>query len=242
MASAAVLATITLIGGVILLLLTIYLVQKYSSEDVPLYVKVISVFGWYLGFAIILIVPLDIYIAQTTNATNPYLVMWWYLTYWSTFFLNMLLFPYMRSYLEAGEFTVKGKLIRSLKNELPFYVLYIVIIGATIGVLMSYKKGREALEKQGVAGTLMTLNMVVGLFSIILVLGYGIAAMPKYIFSKGSHKYQLDRQLFNLANTESAMILQDSHTRNLIGQVDSMRVPTHLHEFHLVVKRICQKF
>lgn len=105
----------------------------------------------------------------------------------------MFLFPYLRSFLEAGEFTVKGKLTRSLKKNLPFYVLYVIIIGATIGVLSSYEKGQKALEKQGVAGTLITLNMVIGLFSIIIVLGYGIAAMPKYIFSLGSHKYQLDR-------------------------------------------------
>ena len=134
-------------------------------------------------------VPLDIYIAEATQKTNTYLVIWWYLTYWSTFFLNMLVFPYLRSYLEAGEFTVKGRLGRSLKKNLPFYILYVAIVLATIGVLSSYEAGQTALSKQGVSGCLITLNMLVGLLSIILLLGYGIAGLPKWLLTQSSYKY-----------------------------------------------------
>jgi hypothetical protein len=154
----------------------------------------------------------------------------------------MFVFPYYRSYLEAGDFTVKGKLFRSLKRNGPFYILYLVIVLATVGILSSYELGREALQTQGTAGCLMTLNMVVGLISIILVLGYGIAGLPKRFFTLSSHSYLLEQDLFKIATLESDMIVQDAHIRNLIAQAFDLVVPAHLLAYHSEIKENCTRF
>jgi len=154
----------------------------------------------------------------------------------------MFVFPYLRSYLEAGEFTMKGKLSRSLKDNLPYYILYVLIVGATVAVLSSYDLGREALAKQGVTGCLITLNMVVGLLSIIFVLGYGISALPKKLFTLASSEYQFSHNLFNLAQLDCSIILQDANLRNLLAQIDDLITPQDLLPFHTLIQKEALKF
>ena len=52
---------ISAVESVILLATCIYMVHTYASKKTPLYVKLLTVIGWLLGYMIILLVPLDIY-------------------------------------------------------------------------------------------------------------------------------------------------------------------------------------
>lgn len=49
---------ITLIEAILLLLFSMYLVKLYADpKRTPFYVKVLTVIGWFLGFAVILFLP-----------------------------------------------------------------------------------------------------------------------------------------------------------------------------------------
>ena len=53
---------ITLIEALLLLIYCIYMTWYYAAKDrTPFLVKLMTVIGWFLGFMIILIIPLDIF-------------------------------------------------------------------------------------------------------------------------------------------------------------------------------------
>ncbi len=64
-------------------------------------------------------VPLDIYLTLKNGQANEQLITLWYVVYWTSFTLNWTLFPFTYSYLEAGDFTKKGKVCSAIKKELP---------------------------------------------------------------------------------------------------------------------------
>ena len=49
----------------LIFLFTVILVYKHSHKDVPLAVKLFTFTGWFMGFSIIAILPLDILIVRT---------------------------------------------------------------------------------------------------------------------------------------------------------------------------------
>lgn len=46
---------------VILVGFLMYLIYRYSANDVPFYVKVTVIIAWLLSFVLLIILPLDIY-------------------------------------------------------------------------------------------------------------------------------------------------------------------------------------
>lgn len=49
---------ITLVEAILLLLFSMYLVRFYADpKRTPLYVKILTMIGWFLGFAVILFLP-----------------------------------------------------------------------------------------------------------------------------------------------------------------------------------------
>jgi len=45
----------------------------------------------------------------------------WQIVYWTNFFFTWVLLPFLQEYVDAGEFTVKDKIIRSLKMNGTIY-------------------------------------------------------------------------------------------------------------------------
>lgn len=70
--------------------------------------------SWSLSFVIILILPLDIHEAAETSAVKTI----WIAIYYVNFVLTWLVLPIAQEYEGAGEFTVRGRLRRSLYNNL----------------------------------------------------------------------------------------------------------------------------
>ena len=71
----------------------------------------------------------------------------WSLNYWSEFILNWFVLPILQEYLAAGDFTVKERVMRSLRNNIPLLVIYFVAFIIIIIVLAFTDSGRKALQK-----------------------------------------------------------------------------------------------
>jgi hypothetical protein len=71
----------------------------------------------------------------------------WSLNYWSVFILNWFVLPILQEYLAAGDFTVKERVMRSLRNNIPLLVIYFVAFIIIIIVLAFTDSGRKALQK-----------------------------------------------------------------------------------------------
>ena len=71
----------------------------------------------------------------------------WSLNYWSVFILNWFVLPILQEYLAAGDFTVKERVMRSLRNNIPLLVIYFVAFIIIIIILAFTDSGRKALQK-----------------------------------------------------------------------------------------------
>lgn len=69
----------------------------------------------------------------------------WSLNYWSVFILNWFVLPILQEYVAAGDFTVKERVMRSLRNNIPLLVIYFVTFIIIVIVLAFTESGRKAL-------------------------------------------------------------------------------------------------
>jgi hypothetical protein len=69
----------------------------------------------------------------------------WSLNYWSVFILNWFVLPILQEYLAAGDFTVKERVMRSLRNNIPLLVIYFATFIIIVIVLAFTDSGRKAL-------------------------------------------------------------------------------------------------
>mmetsp|Transcript_23177 Transcript_23177/g.22653 ORF Transcript_23177/g.22653 Transcript_23177/m.22653 type:complete len:128 (+) Transcript_23177:209-592(+) len=119
------------------------------------------------------------------------MVGWWYFNYWSIYLLNWFLLPFLMEYLEAAEATFKEKCIRALKNQVPWYAIYLILFALVVCILLFTDSGREALQEEGMLGCMMGLSLVAGLLCVVILLGYGISAIPVNLLKY----YTLEKQL-----------------------------------------------
>ena len=147
-------------------------------------IKVFTFIGWFLGFATIALLPLDIALADskaTTNESHLYsLRVFWKAFYWATFTFAYLVVPIMSYYEDSGELEPKKRLIEALKMVGATYAVY-VIIGA-IFLTVLWFRGTFSSGDFSLTGFLMALGCVYGLLQIIIFLGYGLVSVPKSIY------------------------------------------------------------
>lgn len=99
--------------------------------------------GWFMGFSMIIFVPLDLYTTFKDNKPSDWLVWWWEIFYWSSFVLNYTIFPYAIAYIESSEFTQRGKIMAALKSQIPIYIIELILGAALMTYLYFSARGQE---------------------------------------------------------------------------------------------------
>jgi LMBR1-like membrane protein len=61
--------------------------------------------------------------------------------------MNWFILPFITEYLRAAEFTVQGKIVRALKSNIPYYIIYLVLFVILIVVLSFSTAGRASLAR-----------------------------------------------------------------------------------------------
>lgn len=81
-------------------LYSLYLIETYSKKDVPYYVKLITLSSWVMNFALIILVPIDIY-ATLIEDTVAYAQIrrYYYFLYWVLMFYSYILIPIVQQYI-----------------------------------------------------------------------------------------------------------------------------------------------
>ena len=94
----------------------------------------------------------------------------WRLIYWTSFFLAWIILPMCQEYEEAGDFTMKQKLMRSIRNNLLFYAVMLAI--GAVGLFYLIIKGGFSFSN------LLTYAMAAGncfgLLVLVILLSHGI--------------------------------------------------------------------
>ena len=109
-----------------------YLMSRYANRSVNWPSFITSYIGCCLAFAIIGIIPYDVWLSLATKDNNSHLVDRVFLEhyfnacYWTTWWLCWLLCPFLMEYEDAGDFTIRAKMERALARSSRWYVAYLV--------------------------------------------------------------------------------------------------------------------
>ena len=134
-------------------------------------------------------------------------MLWWYFYYWTSFTLSLLVLPILVGYLEAANFTHRGKMVSSLKNQLPFYASYLVIFIGLICFLYLSSIGKEITQEGGgLVGVLMGINMTIGLCTLAVTMGYGIVKIPIKVLKSTSLKKRYEYAVYKVAHHEDQIL------------------------------------
>ncbi|KAG2481922.1 hypothetical protein HYH03_019121 [Edaphochlamys debaryana] len=161
--------SMVLVSGAILALL-----RRYCAKSVMLTVKVTTAYAWLISMAVVAIVPLDVFSTLDDKKPSELGVMW-DVAFWSTQVLTWLLLPFFQYYSDAGDFTIKGKCMTSLKENAILYgsVAAVGLVGI-LALLISKKMTLDGLIGLGIG-----LSNAAGLIVSIILLGYGLVEIPR---------------------------------------------------------------
>ena len=214
--------------------ITICLLKYYARKNINPVVIITAFLTWFLNLVLIVLLLFDIYYTQTKegmnsempNITKNIIIYGYNIIYWSTFLLGWIFIPLMQSYEDSGEFTKIEKLKSSLKENLIYYGILLVIII----ILLVF-----TIIKFGIEKTLIIIkdgSLIFGLVFFFFLLSYSLIKYPKTLYFKLNNSKQiqyhewrankffnrLDEDKFDLINIFSCLKV----TINNINEIDKI--------------------
>ncbi|XP_071952878.1 G-protein coupled receptor-associated protein LMBRD2B-like [Antedon mediterranea] len=141
----------------------------------------------------------------------------WKIVYWTTFLLTWAVIPLLKSYANAGDFTVRGKLKSAFIENLIWYGSYLVIFGALlIYVIVSPKLNIDAAQLQVIG---ITASNTWGLLLLVLLLGYGLVEVPRKYWAESSKSYLLNHTYFQVAKLSTEKSEADEELEDILEDI-----------------------
>ena len=149
----------------------------------------------------------------------------------------------LRSYIDSGEFTRRGKLKDAAKDAAIFYVPALAIILVFVGYMIVHDGMTFELLRALGRGFINAI----GLFLLVAFLGYGFVEVPRDLFNKANTEGQLRYFKFRVAVQSEA--LQNARrkleeTLELVHSTDAQlrhQPHTALHEHMATILRQCPR-
>lgn len=180
-----------------LLLFTAGLLWYYASKHTHwVYLLAVGA-SWYLGFFGTLLLPVDV---EETLDSQPqeWAMDLWLFTYWVTFMLSWVILPVLMEFYASGAFTFKERLKYSLRSNLKFYVVVLLLLVVFIvWMAISNSWGPTKLS-----GFLIAAANTYGMLLIVVMLGYGLVEAPRALWIKSDPRRALTRLEFRAPDLE----------------------------------------
>ena len=175
------------IDGLCLSIFIILILLYYLRKNTNPIVFILTFISWLFNAYIIVLLPYDIYLSNyekqnlLVDKLKNLIRLLYTIIYWTTMVCSWVLIPLLSKYEGSGYFTRKEKLLYSIKSNLLFYGL-IILVGAGLFGLAYYKLKEEYL--QYFFKNCFNFTYLYGFFFLILLLGYSIPKLPKNIYDK----------------------------------------------------------
>ena len=209
---------ITILAVVLVFFFTVYLLYKYPTKGTHPSVFVAVFISYFITFSILAILPYDVDLATGGEGHDYFLYTCWRVLYWSVFCLCWFILPVMKGYFMAGEFTFLTKLRHG-----AFMHLRSTLIISAIGVIfIIYLFIVQRLSPGNVPTFLVALSNIWGLFLIMMLLGYGLVAIPRTIWHYGNIKRRLNLLYFNVAMMDEELISYRITLRKIIKKAQKL--------------------
>ena len=175
------------IEGLCLIILIILILLYYLRKNTNPFVFILTLITWLFNAYIIVLLPYDIYLSNQEGQNllvqklKNNIRLLYKIIYWTISACSWVLIPLLSKYEGSGYFTRKEKLIYSIKSNLLFYGI-VILIGAGLFGLAYYKLKEEYI--QYFLKNCFSFTYLYGFFYLILFLGYSIPKLPKNIYDK----------------------------------------------------------
>jgi hypothetical protein len=121
----------------------------------------------------------------------------------------------MQSFSQSGEFKLQGKIKGALYSNAIYYGSYLAIFG----VLLIYVALKHSIDGQKLKIIGITASNTWGLFLLVLLLGYGLVDVPRFIWFKSNPSFYLKQAYFKLAKMHSEKCEADESLEDVLGEV-----------------------
>ena len=183
-------------GVALLLVIIITLIYYLRKKTNPL-VFIITLIMWFLNAYMILILPYDIYLSnyesqdtkvEKIEGLKNIIRILYTIIYWSILIISWILIPLLSKYEQCGYFTKREKIIYSIKSNLLYYGV-VLLIGFVLFIWAYFKLSEETNEF--FKKNCFNVSYLFGFFFLVLLLGYSIPKLPKNIYNKIFYKKQI---------------------------------------------------
>lgn len=255
----------------VIVLFLLHKYSNFKQQNVITLVAVF--FAWYFSFALIFLLPLDISLTtyhqciqdhqsgKISNSTNDSAIIevyckkpWsliplivfpvvWRIIYWSSQALTWLILPFMQSFSNSGEFTLKGKIKGALINNAIYYGTYLSLFG----VFLIYVAVKHSIDGKNLKVIGVTASNTWGLFLLIILLGYGLVDVPRSLWNKSNTDLNLKQIYFKLAKLHGEKCDAEESLEDLLNEIktiaENIRYNHPLRNYiDLIVKKCPENF
>lgn len=168
--------------------IVIQMLRIFPAKGTPLYVYLFVFIGWSLPLLTIALVPYDVYITLSGTDGGELLYYVWEILYWIIFSFCWVILPLLKNFMTAGEFTFLTKALRALIVRLNYLIFLCVLLIAFVIYLAVIAE----LDKKSIQAFLIAMGNVWGLLLIIILMGYGVVAIPRLWWYKGNYEKSLN--------------------------------------------------
>ncbi len=140
----------------------------------------------------------------------------WRIIYWTSQALTWLILPFMQSFSQSGEFTVSGKMRSALIANAIYYGTYLALFGVLL-IYVAVKLTNIDGQKLKVIG--ITASNTWGLFLLVLLLGYGLVAVPRSLWFRSITSLNLKQIYFKLAKLHSEKCEAEEELEDILNEV-----------------------
>ena len=196
------------IEGLILFLLIIIILIYYLRKNTNPVIFILTLLMWFLNAYIIIILPYDIYLSHferqnlKVRRLQNIIRIIYLVIYWLILLCSWILSPLMTKYEQCGYFTRREKLLYSIKSNLLFYGI-ILLIGLALFIWAHYKLSEET--KAYFIKNCFNFSYFYGFIFLILLLGYSIPRLPIDIYNKIFYKRTIKCLEVNAKNLKNKL-------------------------------------
>ena len=174
----------------ICLIISFLLLFYYSRKNTNPVVLVTAYFTWSLNFILIVLLPYDLFRTGDSHPVLKTIITYSYIIiYWSLFFFSWIFIPLMQDYEDSGEFTKLAKLKSSIRTNLKFYIIMLIIcVVIFVIALINSIKSSESMDLNK---KIINYSFLIGNFIFYIFLSYGMVKYPKNLYKKMNYYTQV---------------------------------------------------
>ena len=184
------------IEGLCLVIIIIIILFYYLRKNINPLVFLLTLITWLFNAYIIVILPYDIYLSNydkqnlLVNELKNNIRLLYSIIYWTIMVNSWVLIPLLSKYEGSGYFTRREKLLYSIKSNLLFYGM-VILIGLSLFALAYYRLKEEYINY--FLKNCFNFTYLYGFFFLILLLGYSIPKLPKNIYDRIFYQKEVRR-------------------------------------------------